>query len=77
MLNLFSQEVWNIKLVSYFVQDFSHNFFFFQDLSTLLEFVKKQVERINESAKTLIGCSEKNVIQTLNPKGKFDASKNI
>ena len=41
-----------------------------EDLKTLLEFLQKEAERICNTVSTLVSCSEKNVIQMINPKGK-------
>ena len=47
------------------------------DLTTLLEFLQREAERINATARTLVSCSEKNVIQSLNPKGMLQAVKAV
>ena len=48
-----------------------------EDLQTLLEFLQREAERINNTANTLVTCSEKNVIQSLNPKGMLQAVKAV
>ncbi|XP_023349681.1 phosphatidylinositol 4-phosphate 3-kinase C2 domain-containing subunit beta [Eurytemora carolleeae] len=48
-----------------------------EDLKTLLEFLQKEAERITNTARTLVNCTEKNVIQSLNPRGMLQAVKAV
>lgn len=48
-----------------------------EDLKTLLEFLQKEAERISATARTLATCSEKCVLQSLNPRGMLQAVKAV